>query len=51
MLLPREFYLPIAAALGVSWQVWAFGFQAGSARKDAFNEDFMRKEWGQIHQS
>jgi len=43
MLLPREFYLPIAAALGVSWQVWAFGFKVGSIRKDVFNEDFMRK--------
>lgn len=51
MQLPQEFYLPVAAALGVSWQVWAFAVRAGGARKDVFNEDFMRKEWGTIHRT
>lgn len=51
MNLPSDYPLVVAAALGMSWQMWGFGAQVSRFRKDTFNEDFMRKEWGTVHKN
>lgn len=43
MQLPADYPLAVAAALGMSWQMWGFGFQVGKSRKTIFNEDYMIK--------
>ncbi len=50
MQIPTDYPLVIAAALGMSWQMWGFGLSLGRFRQETFNEDFMRKEFGTVHQ-
>jgi hypothetical protein len=49
--IPDEYPLVVLAALGMSWQMWGFGTQVSRFRKNTFNEDFMKKEWGTIHKN
>lgn len=51
MILPSDYPLVVAAALGMSWQCWGFGAQVSRFRSQHFNEDFMRKEWGVTHKT
>lgn len=50
MQVPSDYPLVVAAALGMTWQLWGFGSQVNCFRKETFNEDFMKKEWGTLHQ-
>ena len=51
MQLPADYPLAVLSALGMSWQMWAFGAQVAKARKTIFNEDYMIKEWGVPHKN
>jgi hypothetical protein len=48
--LPEAYPLPVGAALAMSWQLWWFGHDVANFRKEVFNEDFMKKEFGAKHQ-
>lgn len=46
---PKEYPLAIAVALGMNWQMAFAGMAVPSLRKKIFNEDFMKKEFGDVH--
>lgn len=46
---PSEYPFVLLAALGMSWQAFAFAAQISKFRRQVFNKDFMQDEFRTMH--
>ncbi len=48
--IPKNYYLPLGAVIGMGLQMQIAAIKAGQARKTAFNKEFMLKHFKEEHQ-
>ena len=50
MEIPKDYPLVGAVAIAMNWHMMTQGVAAGKFRSKLFNQDFMDKEFGQVHE-
>jgi hypothetical protein len=49
--LPKDFAKIPLVLIGLNFQLWLAGLEVGRVRKQLFNQEFMKKHFGEVHKN